>query len=288
MRQNCLMDIGEKSSAIGHTPALFAQRLPFYVHSAGHFYAKDGYFTERDGVDNYLLFYTLSGSGMLKYGGNESIIGPNQAALIYCGEYHFYKTADDNSIWDFKWLHFNGTAIKEYFQMINTPIAEPINISGEFEINKLFNLLAQAAGQKDILADVKISSYITDIMCGLVTSKISPINNSKFDQHKSEIDSVIEFIKDNFDKKIGVDDFAKLIMTSKFHFLRLFKAYTGTSPYEYLMNFRINKSKQLLNESTSSVNEVALMVGFSDANNYIRYFKKVVGTTPAKYRQSWM
>ena len=78
------------------------------------------------------------------------------------------------------------------------------------------------------------------------------------------------------------------IPLSKFHFMRLFKRYSGFSPYEYVLNYRIHDSKRLLKESDLSVKEIAYQVGFNDVNNYIREFKKLVGTTPVKYRKLWL
>jgi len=62
----------------------------------------------------------------------------------------------------------------------------------------------------------------------------------------------------------------------------------GTSPYEYLINFRINKSKTLLKETSLTVNEISVMVGYNEVTNFIRDFKKYLGTTPLKYRNYWI
>jgi AraC-like DNA-binding protein len=65
----------------------------------------------------------------------------------------------------------------------------------------------------------------------------------------------------------------------------MFKRHTGLTPYEYLINFRINQSKSLLKETNETVAIISELVGFGDVNNYIRYFKKLVGSTPGSYRK---
>jgi AraC-like DNA-binding protein len=70
--------------------------------------------------------------------------------------------------------------------------------------------------------------------------------------------------------------------------IRIFNKHVGTSPYEYLINFRINKSKTLLKETSLTVNEISVMVGYNEVTNFIRDFKKYLGTTPLKYRNYWI
>ena len=89
-------------------------------------------------------------------------------------------------------------------------------------------------------------------------------------------------------KKIGIDDITKQILMSKYHFLRLFKAYSGVSPYEYLINYRITNAKRLLKETEMSISEICNCVGFSDTNNFIRSFKRITGTTPGSFRRYWI
>lgn len=101
------------------------------------------------------------------------------------------------------------------------------------------------------------------------------------------IDSVISFLQAEYKKKVNTHDMVELVHLSEYHFLRIFKKYTGLSPYEYLINYRINKSKSLLKETNLSVNEIAYEVGFNNINNFIRDFKKLVGVSPLKYRNYW-
>jgi YesN/AraC family two-component response regulator len=64
-----------------------------------------------------------------------------------------------------------------------------------------------------------------------------------------------------------------------------FKEQTGKGFAEYVLSYRIEKAKQLLNNSDISVNEVSEQVGFSNVNIFIRAFKKIEGITPGNYMQ---
>lgn len=287
MESKYLLDLQSKSVSYNHTPSLVSRQLPFYVTECGHFLANTGYFTERQEYDSYLLFYTLSGSGYLKYRGEEYSIRPKQVFLINCYEYQYYKT-DAEGFWNFKWVHFNGAASKNYFDLINDDSLRVITLSDTMEIERQMDGILNLILEGDMLIDIKLSMLMTNILSGLIIEKASPVNRKKFSEHNLLVNKVIAYIQSNYSSKINMKDFLNLVHMSEFHFLRLFKKYTGVSPYEYLINYRINQSKTLLKETTLTVNEISYQVGFGNINNFIRDFKKLVGTTPLKYRNFWL
>ena len=73
---------------------------------------------------------------------------------------------------------------------------------------------------------------------------------------------------------------------SKSYFLRLFRRYMGTTPYNYLVNFRITQAKELLVLTDRSISEIAQEVGFGDASNFSTRFAKATGQSPMQYRKS--
>ena len=83
---------------------------------------------------------------------------------------------------------------------------------------------------------------------------------------------------------IRLNDLAKITKTSTYHFCRLFKKTTGMTPYQYVMQQRIELGKQLLKEN-SSIAEIALSCGFASQSSFTTAFRKYVGVTPKTYRQ---
>ena len=75
---------------------------------------------------------------------------------------------------------------------------------------------------------------------------------------------------------------------SKYHLSRIFKKYTGFSPYEYLLNERLTQGKTLLQNTRLSVEEIAQRVGFNSASHFIRMFRKYEGLTPLQFRKRSM
>lgn len=277
-------DITENSRWLVTTPNDTSKKLPFYMNEIGHFMCNKDYYTEREGQKNYFLMYTISGSGYLKYRKNEYFLTAGTVALINCNDYQYYKTHSEEQ-WNYRWVHFNGSSAKTYMELLNGNSLSVVTIDSSSDFEKIFEKLMDNVGVNDITANINVSMYITELLSKCVASKLSSNNNKAHFQHKQEIELVINYITTNYDKKITLDDLCDIIHVSKFHFLKLFKTYTGFTPYGYLINHRINKAKQLLKNTDGAVSEVCINVGFNDESSFIKQFKMATGYTPLNYRR---
>lgn len=116
--------------------------------------------------------------------------------------------------------------------------------------------------------------------------KIRHIRNSCFSNDK-QIEIVIRtrnFIDNNYDKKLNLDLLSSIRFTSKYHFLRLFKQYYGLTPRQYVMNKRIEKSKENLKNGLN-VTETCFVVGFESLGSYSKLFKTKTGKSPSEYQK---
>jgi AraC family transcriptional regulator len=73
---------------------------------------------------------------------------------------------------------------------------------------------------------------------------------------------------------------------SRVHFVRMFRAATGYSPHNYLLNLRLERARELLGNPSISLIDIALDCGFSSHSHMSRLFHKSVGVTPSAYRRS--
>jgi len=283
MKLSFSLDICENSSWYINTVNTVSKRMPFYIIECGHFIANKSYYTEREGYEGYLLIYTLSGSGFLKYDDEDYILEPNHAILINCSEYHIYKTKLEP--WNFKWVYFNGTSAGNFFSILFGDSISSIKITQALEFENNLDSLSTFSHLYDLPSIFNASSIISNIFSTLIENKISIANNKEYLKHRYEIEKVINFIHLNYQNQLTLDDLTKVAHLSKFYFLRIFKDNIGISPYEYLITYRINKAKELLLSTDSTVSDICKTVGFNDYVNFIRTFKKIVDLTPLKYRR---
>ncbi|NHM33070.1 AraC family transcriptional regulator [Neobacillus terrae] len=100
------------------------------------------------------------------------------------------------------------------------------------------------------------------------------------------IKSAIRFIILNHQKSITLEQVAHYCHLSKFHFSHLFKKELGISVIDFLNKVRIDKAKYYLENTELNVQEIANLVGFTDANYFSRLFKKYINVSPKEYRSA--
>ena len=101
-----------------------------------------------------------------------------------------------------------------------------------------------------------------------------------------KLQTVIDYIETNLEEKIGLDALAKITQTSPYHFSRLFKQSTGITPYQYVIQQRIELGKQLLRKEELPIAEIAMMCGFANQSSFTTAFRKLLGVTPKNYRMN--
>jgi AraC family transcriptional regulator len=99
-----------------------------------------------------------------------------------------------------------------------------------------------------------------------------------------QVSQVLDYIHDHLEQDIKLADLAVLLDMSQFHFSHVFKQAIGISPYQYLLQQRIERAKQLLKESDCSIMEIALSCGFNSHSHLSKQFRQLTGMTPTAYR----
>ncbi|MEZ4688407.1 MAG: AraC family transcriptional regulator [Bacteroidia bacterium] len=95
-----------------------------------------------------------------------------------------------------------------------------------------------------------------------------------------------DFMEAHFDKPFGIEDYAYLTGKSSSSFNRAFKEKFGSSPKQWLIEKRLLKASELLEQGRYQVAEVAEMVGFNHSSHFIQSFKKKFGYTPGEHQPS--
>lgn len=276
--------IDSKSKWKTATPTSHTMGLPFYILEWGHFIALKEYYTTRKNSNRFLLIYTLGGSGRLTYNDKDYILLPNTITIIQCNAPHRYETHSDEP-WDFLWFHYNGTAAHIYYNLYNKNDLYFHVVSPSGKEAALIEKITSISSKYNIDKDLKTSEWITQLMTSFILEK------RKNDQQDSpliaeKLDNAIKYMTDHLIDRITVSDISNSVFLSQYHFLRIFKKQTGLTPYEYLINLRINKAKELLISTDSCLDTIAANSGFTDTKNLIYNFKRIVHLTPNAYRKT--
>lgn len=101
--------------------------------------------------------------------------------------------------------------------------------------------------------------------------------------HRNQLAKAKQYIQHNIDQKLNLDDIAKASGASSYHFIRVFSAYTGETPFSYIRRERIAWSLKLLEEDCS-ITDIAFKIGFESSSSFNKAFKKELKLSPSQYR----
>jgi AraC-like DNA-binding protein len=134
-----------------------------------------------------------------------------------------------------------------------------------------------------------VSLGSNEIAASLLNAVLLKIIRFKYDPKSDQASSISEkakrFIEQNYHIDLSLNDLANHIFISPYHLSHTFKSEVGVSPIHYLIQYRIEVSKKLLQTSNLSVTEIAYRVGYPNSNYFNLIFKKFTGISPGKYRK---
>ena len=105
-------------------------------------------------------------------------------------------------------------------------------------------------------------------------------NNSARNDLLSEI---LSYMNKRITEPITIEEICHEFYISRSSLQALFKTHLNTSPKNYLLNIKLQKSKELIRQSQYTISEIAYMLGFSSIHYFSRLFKKYFNTTPSAY-----
>ena len=85
---------------------------------------------------------------------------------------------------------------------------------------------------------------------------------------------------------LRLDELACEAGLSTSHFIRSFRESTGKTPYQFLLDWRVQRAQTLMRDPRTSLTEVARSSGFANQHHMARIFRRITGTTPSNYRRS--
>lgn len=254
-------------------------QYPLLQHPKGYF------FNQEKGriLNEYQLIYITEGFGKLTLRQNEVIqISKGQVMLILPGQWHSYQPIEKSG-WNEYYIGFKGKIIDSLVQ--NSFLSKKNQLLDVGLNEELVNLYKRAI---EIVKTDKIATqqHLLGIVMhaiGLILSESQNAKSIKNDP-KQIVNRTKIFMNENVFKCLHIEDLAQKMDVNYTTFRKLFKVETGYAPVRYFHELKIQKAKQLLLETSSSVKEVSNMLSYYSPENFISTFKKSTGETPSKYR----
>lgn len=119
---------------------------------------------------------------------------------------------------------------------------------------------------------------------GILKSCISLVPDRNFFE-AGKMKKALEYIKENCITDISRNEVALVISCSPSHLSRMFSKVIGHTFKEVVLKYRIEKAKEILDNSQLTITEVSYEIGYNDPNYFTATFKRITGITPSQYRK---
>ena len=279
------MDVEERSLWLRATPGAAVLAQPFYCTEAGYFYGRSRFATARTDKESYLLFYTVAGAGLIEQGVQQVELPAGSALLLNCRTPQSYCTAPGQQSWQHTWVHLDGAGVANLAEtLLPQNRLTPVRVSA-WEMQPLFDTIFAEWDRGTVAAQIE-TGLTLHRMLALMAARLLAGDASR--SNRALIEQATGYIRAHYAEPLSLDALLAQTPVSKSWFLRLFRQYTGTTPYNFLLSTRITRAKELLVLTDFAVSEVAHQVGFGDESNFSTRFTAMVGQSPQQYRKSAM
>lgn len=261
------------------------------------------------------LFYLSRGECTFVIDGDEFSLSAGDAAFVPANAVHSAYRLSSKQETAFYAVVFSRALLGDYSDAVSEKYINPV-ISGELIINPV--LKSSVAWQRDVLEClINIMSMYryafdtapgnppelplrSDIKCPELAVKSLLLNiwreliiHAEKAEKRPEVSALnhervrtaIEYIHLHYPEPISLEDMASNVYMSREYFSRMFKENTRQSPFEYLVNYRISRSMELLQLTDLKIIEIAEMCGFAHVSHFNRKFSEAVKCTPTEYRK---
>ncbi|MDR2020895.1 MAG: AraC family transcriptional regulator [Treponema sp.] len=233
-------------------------------------------------LDEYQFLFISEGSGRLRSFEGEFPIRPDNLVVLVPGEKHRY-IPDQETGWTEHWIGFTGTIPDEW---IAGGLLEKVitihPILNHMETLTAFEEAVNFARDRRYAVQPLIVSCVTRIFAYLTEDQYLRLNRTSYD--------IIEESKNIFEKNIyhpiGMTDLTGILHINYQHLRNQFRIKTGLSPYQYFLQMKIDKAKELLQEGALSIKEISYKLSFESPYYFSRLFKRKTGIAPSQWNST--
>ena len=233
------------------------------------------------GRSDYLLLYVWHGRLRLREQDQETD-APCGSLVLYRpweGQQYTHVAAERTEVY---WLHFTGCGVPELLRRARLD-ARVTALGCLPEVREQYGLLIRELQLKSFQYDMYCNAHMMMLFSTLSRARMQRENADCAHRHK-QLSGVIEQMHLRCQEELSVADFARQCGLSDYHFIHLFKEFTGFSPHAYLTRLRLDRAKDLMVSTTMNISEIAFAVGYANPLYFSRLFRSHTGLSPSQFR----
>ena len=207
-----------------------------------------------------------------------------QGFMIFPGQITTY-VADIQVPWEYVWVEFDGLRTTEILNVCGFSKDAPVCMAHSREARKKMvdELIYISQNSEQSPLHLMGHFYLFADLLAQSVARPQPAATSKMSDYY--IKEAINFIEQNFQNDISIEDVAAVCGINRSYLGRIFRTSTGHSPQEFLIHYRMTKAAELLKLTTLSIGDIGSAVGYENALHFSRAFKNVYGVSPRAWRE---
>lgn len=238
--------------------------------------------------NHYLFHYVRSGTGTLMADDSKGVtqtyqIRSGQGFMIFPGQVNTY-IADSNVPWEYIWVEFDGLRIPEALSVTdlskNHPVYHPHAKEQRDKMAEELSYICHHAEESPFHLIGHLYLFLDYLIQSAHSTQL--VSSSKMSDYY--IKEAINYIEQNFQNNISIEDVAAVCGINRSYLGKIFKKSTGRSPQEFLMNYRMVKAAELLKLTSMSIADIGSAVGYENQLHFSRAFKNIYGVSPREWR----
>ena len=237
--------------------------------------------------NHYLFHYVLSGTGRLMANDSRGIsheyqIRSGEGFMIFPRQINTY-IADTKLPWEYVWIEFDGMRAREIIETAGLSPDHPVYHAAYKDLRENMKDEMLYIAEHHDAPPFHLMGHLylfIDYLSRSSSSKIA-ISGRVRDFYIKE---ALNYIEQNFQNDISVENIASFCGLNRTYFGRIFKETVGKSPQQFLLSYRMAKAAELLKLTELTINDVGNAVGYPNQLHFSRAFKNVYGLSPREWR----
>lgn len=230
------------------------------------------------GRSDYLLLYVWQGQLVLREGEEETQAAAGSIVLYRPHErQHYTHVAHENTL--VYWLHFTGSGVEGLLKKagIDRRVTQVGCVS---DVRDYYTQMIRELQVRPESYDMFCTAYVMMIFSAFARRQ----DDAGKAGRQRWLSAVIEQMHMRCGEELSISELAQFCGLSEYHFIHLFREYTGFSPHAYIIRLRLDKAKDLMASTTMNISEIAFAVGYSNPLYFSRLFKRRTGLSPTQFR----
>lgn len=252
--------------------------------------------------DDLEMLVVQDGTCAVYIGGNEYLIEKGQGFFVNAGVLHAMPTTEVSECGTFISVVFHPRLIgggmeSVFWHRYVEPILFSQDLSGVWfdgsehwhgQANRCIVRAWEACQKRQVGFEFETREALSQVLLLLLKSRPAQpqLPTRKAIRDDARVKQMMQYIRENYAQDIKIEDLCRCAAISESECLRCFRATIGTTPMQYVKEYRLDKAAAMLLDSGLSTGEIGGQCGFSDPSYFAKCFRTWSGMSPTQYRKA--